>query len=72
MTQLVAESARRAMALNLSYDANEATLRSNDGSVLFGDDSLKDVLDLAENPNLFLGRAEAQSSVPSSVGQICV
>ena len=72
VTQLVAESARRAIALNLSYDTNEATLRSDDGSVLFGEDSLKDVLDLAENPNLFLGRVEAQSSLPSSVGQIRV
>ena len=72
MTQLVAESARRATALKLSYNTNETTLRSNDGSILFGEDSLKDVLDLAGNPDLFLGRAEAQSSVPSSVGQICV
>ena len=72
VAQLVAESARRATALNLSYDTNEATLRSNDGSILFGEDSLKDVLDLAENPDLFLGRAETQASVLSSVGQICV
>lgn len=67
VAQLVTESARRAIALNLPYDPNEATLRSHDGSILFGEDSLKDVLDLAENPDLFLGRAETQ---PSSVGQI--
>ena len=70
VAQLVAESVRRAIALNLPYDTDEATLRSHDGSILFGEDSLKDVLDVAENPDLFLGRAEIQSSVPSYVGQI--
>lgn len=67
VAQLVTESARRAISLNLPYDPNEATLRLHDGSILFGEDCLKDVLDLAENSDLFLGRAETQ---PSSVGQI--
>lgn len=72
VAQLVAESARRATALNLPYDANEATLRSHDGSILFGEDSLQDVLDLAKHNDLYLGRAETQSSVSSSVSRICV
>ena len=67
VAQLVAESVRRATALNIPYEFNKATLRLHDGSILFGEDSLEGLLDLAEKPDLFLVRAQAQSSVPSPV-----
>lgn len=72
VAQLVAESARRATAMSLPYDANDTVFRSHDGSILFEEDCLKDILDLAESPHLFLGRIEAQSSRSASVSQICV
>ena len=70
VVQLVAEAARRATAMNLLYDATEATLRSQDGSILFGEDSLKDILDLTETPQLLLGPADVHSYLSTSVGQI--
>lgn len=72
VAQLVAESARRATAMNLPYDANDTVFRSHDGSILFDEDCLKDILDLAETPYLFLGRMKAKSARSASVSQICV
>lgn len=65
VSQLVAESTRRAAALNVHYDDNDTKLCLSDGSILFGEDMLEDVLDLAENDGFFLSSFEAQSQAPS-------
>ena len=61
VAQLAAESTRRATALNVPYDDNDTNLYLSDGSLLFGEDILEDVLDLTENEGFFLGSFKTQS-----------
>lgn len=61
VAQLAAESTRRATALNVPYDDNDTNLYLDDGSLLFGEDILEDVLDLTENEGFFLGSFKTQS-----------
>lgn len=61
VAQLVAESIRRATALDLPHDDTDTILRLNDGSIVFGEDTLEDVLDLTGSDSFFLGPFQAQS-----------
>ncbi|MCJ1357306.1 MAG: hypothetical protein MMC33_007302 [Icmadophila ericetorum] len=68
VAQLTAECSRRATVLNLpdagSVD-NELVLRLCDGTILFGEDNLADVLDLNEENTLYLGPAVDIPSISS-------
>ena len=67
--QLTAECTRRATVLNLpdagSSVDKELVLRLPDGTILFGEDTLDDVLNLAEENTLYLGPALDVPSVSS-------
>lgn len=61
VAQLVTESIRRATSLDLPYDARDTMLRLNDGSIVFEEDTVEDVLDLTGNDSFFLGPFQPQS-----------
>ena len=77
VAQLTAECTRRATVLNLpdagSSADHELVLRLSDGTILFGEDTLDDVLNLAEENTLYLGPAldaPSMSSVTQSPAQV--
>ena len=70
--QLVAESTRRAVALNISQSENDTVLYLSDGSILFTEDSLADVIDTSNNPTLFLGSMESLTSSNTALSRSAV
>jgi len=70
--QLVAESNRRAVALNLPRSENDTVLSLPDGSILFGEDSLADVMDTSDDPTFFLGSVESLTMSNSALSSSAV
>jgi len=70
--QLAAESTRRAVALNIPQSENDTVLYLSDGSILFGEDSLADVMDTSDDPTFFLGSMESLTSSSTALSRSAV
>ncbi|MCJ1478391.1 hypothetical protein MMC13_007071 [Lambiella insularis] len=64
VAQLIAETTRRVVAMNIPQNNHNNVLRLDDGSILFAEDKLADLLDLTQDHTFFLGPMEESLKMP--------